>query len=198
MNQPKPVSRASIFFGQRSRPPAQRAGFPGQSRPARPALSGRNQKPLPGPTGQSSMEYLVLLAIVLSLALVALAVSGVFPSFAYDAQAGDSAQYWASAAAPIAIIDARQNGTDFAAILENRANANLRLTGFSLTVQGANYSATGLPNLPPGGKAMLSLAGPSCTGRKSYAYDVQINYSTDQVAGLSQAGAKPLYIQCID
>ncbi len=151
--------------------------------------------------GQGSTEYLVILAITLFLALVVLEVVGFFPSFSYDAQVGDSIQYWGNAASPIAIIDFKQTGSSFSAVVENRASANLHLTGFGLTPASPTapvtfQPASALPVLPPGGRAMLSLTTVSCAGRQTISYGVQINYSTDQVAGLTQTGVKPLYVTC--
>lgn len=147
---------------------------------------------------QASTEYLVLLAIALILAIIGLGVSGFFPSFSYDAQAGDSMRYWANAASPIAIIDAKQSNATLQLELENRASANLHLTGLGMKLRDTTYQPASLPVLPPGGRAAVSLTTVSCTGHQSLSYAVQINYSTDQVGGLAQAGAKPLYITCSD
>lgn len=54
--------------------------------------------------GQGATEYLVLLAVVLIIALVAIALLGFFPGTASDAQETESRIYWQSAS-PIAIID---------------------------------------------------------------------------------------------
>ena len=154
-------------------------------------------------SGQASTEYIIVLAITLTLALVVLGVVGFFPAFSYDSQVGDSIQYWGNAAAPIAIVGFKQTGSNFSATVENRAAANLHLTGFSLTPASAASSAAyqpsaALPVLPPGGRAAIAITTVSCSGHQTLSYAVQINYSTDQVSGLVETGAKPLYVQCSD
>ncbi|MCX8197678.1 MAG: hypothetical protein N3F07_00575 [Candidatus Micrarchaeota archaeon] len=54
--------------------------------------------------GQGATEYLVLLAIVLIIAMVAVALLGFFPGMAGDAKLAQSKAYWQSAS-PIAIVD---------------------------------------------------------------------------------------------
>lgn len=149
-------------------------------------------------SAQASTEYLIIIAVVLVLALVILGLMGGFPSFSYNAQAGDSARYWSSSASPIAIIDFKQTGSALALRVENRAPLAIRLDSLTLTAAGS-YSVSGLPlRLSPGGAATLNLTTESCTGHQSISYGVNITYGTDQVSGLTQAGAKPLYISCSD
>ena len=54
--------------------------------------------------GQGAIEYLVLLAVVLIVALVSVALLGFFPGMASDAQIMQSQTYW-QAASPIAIVE---------------------------------------------------------------------------------------------
>ena len=54
--------------------------------------------------GQGATEYLVLLAVVLIIALVAVALLSFYPGMASDAQATESQIYWKSAS-PIAITE---------------------------------------------------------------------------------------------
>ena len=53
---------------------------------------------------QGAVEYLVLLAVVLIIALVSVALLGFFPGMASDAQITQSQIYWQSAS-PIAITE---------------------------------------------------------------------------------------------
>ncbi|MFH1306043.1 MAG: hypothetical protein ABIH83_00095 [Candidatus Micrarchaeota archaeon] len=144
------------------------------------------------------MEYIVIIAIVLSIAIIVLGISGFFPSFTYSAQMGDSARYWSSAASPIAIIDFKQTADNFSAIIENRASANIQITGFALSTEDGTYTETGFSSLPPGGRSSVSFNTQSCSGRRMLMYDVQISYDTDHVSGLNQKGLKQLYVQCTD
>jgi len=61
--------------------------------------------------GQGATEYLVLLAVVLVIALVAIALLGFFPGMAGDAQETQSKAYW-SGASPIAIVDGTASAYD--------------------------------------------------------------------------------------
>ena len=76
---------------------------------------------------QGATEYLVLLAVVLIIALVAIALLGFFPGTANDAQIAESQIYWQSAS-PVAIIEtAAQARTAFPA--ENVMYLRIRNTG---------------------------------------------------------------------
>jgi hypothetical protein len=151
-----------------------------------------------GRLAQASTEYLVIIAVVLVLALVILSLMGGFPSFSYNAQAGDSARYWSSSASPIAIVDFKQTGSSLALRVENRASLAISLNSLTLTAAGS-YPASGLPiSLPPGGAATINLTTESCSGHQSISYGVNMTYGTDQVSGLSEGGAKPLYVYCSD
>ena len=147
---------------------------------------------------QASSEYLIIIAVVLALGLVILGLMGGFPSFSYNAQAGDASRYWASSASPIAIIDFKQAGDALSLRLENRASVAIRIDSFNLTA-ASHYQYGSLPlNLPPGAAATVSLTTESCTGHQAISYAVSIAYSTDQVSGLSESGTKPLYVSCSD
>jgi len=54
--------------------------------------------------GQGATEYLVLLAVVLIISLVAIALLGFFPGMAGDAKITESQAYW-KGATPLAIVD---------------------------------------------------------------------------------------------
>ena len=150
---------------------------------------------------QASTEYLIILAIVLTLALVVLGAFGLFPSFAYSAQTSDSSKYWSTSASPLLIPDFKQTGSSLSLILSNSAPLGLTLDSVSLSTRpGTSYAAsTSLPlTLPPGGRVKLDFTTTSCTGRQMLSYDVNITYQASQVGGLSEHGAKPLYVQCVD
>ena len=54
--------------------------------------------------GQGATEYLVLLAVVLIIALVAIALLGFFPGTAGDVQLSQSKSYWSSAQ-PVSVVE---------------------------------------------------------------------------------------------
>ena len=151
---------------------------------------------------QTSFEYLIILAIVLTLALAVLGAFGLFPSFSYGAQGGDSQRYWSTIASPIQVPDFKQNNSSLTLILLNQASVSINVTGFNLSTRADNGYAPisgSLPIiLPPGGRASLNFTTQSCTGRQTLSYSVNISYTTEQINGLMQRGAKPLYVQCMD
>jgi hypothetical protein len=155
------------------------------------------------PRAQSSFEYLIILAIVLTLALAVLGSFGLFPSFSYGAQGGDSQRYWATIASPLQVPDLNQNGSSLILILLNQAPVSITIPagGFNLSTRPDNLYApsSGLPlTLPPGGRASLPFTTESCAGRQTLLYSVNISYNAEQITGLTQRGAKPLYVQCMD
>lgn len=145
---------------------------------------------------QAAVEYIIILSVVLILGTIILAITGFFPTFSYGSQVGDSIKYWQTTASPIAIIDTTQSGTTFEAVLENKASANIQITGFKLTHGTTEYNQHTLNSMPPGSKQSFSLTAQDCAGRQTLEYAVQISYNTDSVSSLVQKGVKHLFVQC--
>jgi len=70
---------------------------------------GANKTAVDALKGQGATEYLVLLAVVLVIALVAIALLGFFPGMAADEKEKQSKLYWQSAT-PIAITETAARG----------------------------------------------------------------------------------------
>lgn len=163
----------------------------------------KSLSPIPACRAQSSFEYLIILAVVLTLALATLGLFGIFPSFSYGAQGGDSQRYWATLASPVQVPDFKQTASSLTLIVLNSAPVAITIPsgGFNLSTRADNrYApAAGLPlTLPPGGRASLTFTTQSCSGRQVLSYLANISYSTEQISGLAQRGAKPIYVQCVD
>ncbi len=181
--------------------PAFSSPKPGQPAPSGSGPSAPHSALPPCARAQASTEYLIVLAVVLTLALIILGAFGLFPSFSYGAQAGDSARWWASAASPLQIADFKQTGSSLSIILVNSAPLTVRVGGINLSTRpSAIYTpSTSLPvSLPSGGRTQVDFTTESCAGRQTLAYEVSISYTAGQVGGLSELGAKPLYVQCSD
>lgn len=148
--------------------------------------------------GQSATEYIIILALVLTLALIVFATLTIFPAFSHSAQVGDSIRYWSSAATPIAILDFKQTSSTFEAVLENKADATLVINEFNLSTSSGSYISGSPPTLAPGERAFVNVTTTSCSGAQTLRYDVYINYSTIEVSGLEQKGLKGLYVTCTD
>ena len=145
---------------------------------------------------QAAAEYIVILSMVLILGTIILAVTGFFPTFSYSAQVGDSVRYWQTTASPIAIIDFTQSSTTFQAVLENKASANIQITNFILSHGTERYEYSSFNSLSPGAKTTFSMTVPDCSGRTNMAYQIQIEYDTDSVSGLTEKGVKELFVHC--
>jgi len=166
-------------------------------------VMAKSQSPISARRAQSSFEYLIILAVVLTLALAALGVFGVFPSFSYSAQGGDSQRYWATLASPVQVPDFKQTDDSLILIVLNSAPVAITIPagGANLSTRADNRYApdAGLPlTLPPGARASLTFTTQSCSGRQVLSYLVNISYSTEQIDDLMQRGAKPIYVQCVD
>lgn len=149
--------------------------------------------------GQSSTEYIIILAVVLAILLVGLSIMGFFSGFSSDTLTGESQSYWANAAAPFGILDTKFAGSSLGIMVHNRASSVLSLTGMSISSGNMSYSPSGFPiNVVPGQKLNFSIPMPeACQSGKTYEYGVLFNYSTDSVVSLSQAGGKPLMARCV-
>ena len=140
---------------------------------------------------QGSTEYLVLLAVVLIIALVAIALLGFFPGLSTDAKVTQSASYW-KAARPFAIIDHRVSGGDATLIMQNMdASGTLSVTGIGL---GANATTLSSITFAPGEiKNISNLAAP--TGSAGSVYDLAVVINFTSANGLTQSqmgGSKTL------
>lgn len=148
---------------------------------------------------QLSSEYIVILALVLILGAIILALTGFFPSFASNSQVSDSTKYWYSSS-PISIIDAMQDGSDFSAVLENRASATINISKFTIFYDSDSYEHVASPqiSIPSGENYILSFSPTSfsCDDQSYFLYRIQIDYSLQSIDGLTQTGIKPLYVPC--
>lgn len=88
--------------------------------------------------GQAAVEYLVILAVVIIIALVVVGVLGGFPALTRGVSEKDSATYWTSADVGLARYVA--TGTNVTAILRN--NRNFAVRSINTTTFGAG-TATG-------------------------------------------------------
>lgn len=94
--------------------------------------------------GQGSTEYLVILAVVLIVALVAIALLGFFPGLSTDAQKAQSDSYWQGTAYPFRIIEHKgtsANGGTLELVIQNADSKKLTLTEVSVG-DNANYTTS--------------------------------------------------------
>lgn len=139
--------------------------------------------------GQGATEYLVLLAVVLIIALVAIMLLGYFPGMATDAKITQSNAYWRGEARPFAITETTINSTGHGNfVLQNmEANGPFVITLF----QVGSYNNSSSTSFSSGeGKTLIIPDMGSNTGGSVYDLNVTISYTTPSGAAAKQYGTK--------
>ena len=157
------------------------------------------------PKGQGATEYLVLLAVVLIVAMVAIALLGFFPGLSYDAKKSESDSYWTGAASPFQIKDHTQPaGGNLTLVVSNVNPAQLELTDIEVGGGGyaGNYNTT---TFISGGEQrtipinwLVSPPSP-CSSGNVYEYQVNFTYSgtgENALTAQRQNGVKTLVGKC--
>ncbi len=146
--------------------------------------------------GQGASEYLVILAVVLIVALVAIALLGAFPAFGGDARMSETRQYWSSTQ-PFAILDWQQQGSTMTLTMKNMVTERLTLTNVSLS----NASNTTGIIFNGGAVKTVALAGLRACNASTYDYfeypNVSIAYASSNLNNRF-SGVKPLIGPCIE
>jgi len=141
--------------------------------------------------GQGATEYLVLLAVVLIIALVAIMLLGYFPGMATDAKVTQSSTYWRGEARPFAITEANINSTGHGNFMLQNMEAN---GPFVITLlQVGNYNnSTNFTFAAGESKAINISAMGNNTGGSIYDLSVIVSYTTPSGAATKQYGTKNL------
>lgn len=156
-----------------------------------------------GPKGQGATEYLVLLAVVLIVAMVAIALLGFFPGLSYDAKKSESDSYWRGASRPFQIKEHSQpaNG-NLTMVLGNVDPAQLKLTDISVAGGGfaGNYNTT--TYISGGEQRTIPIAWTTtgtCASGSVYEYQVNFTYDgtgENAIVNQKQSGVKTLVGKC--
>lgn len=142
--------------------------------------------------GQGSSENLLIFAAALLIVLAGIIIiAGIGGE---DAKAAESSQYWA-AAGPISITEqVQRNDTLY---LQFFNHEHFWMTIDSITVGGV----TVFPNqtLDAGERRVFSVSGlQACSiSYDSYEYQIQIIFSSNDLANQAQRGGKPLSGKCV-
>jgi uncharacterized protein (UPF0333 family) len=155
--------------------------------------------------GQAAIEYLIILAVVVIIALIVIGVIGGFPGMTRGISERDSASYWSSADVGVTryFIKGTADATSSMVIFRNNRLFSVNVTSitfaggsnlFNITEQG-----TGLL-LSPGSSSQILLnltGGAVCTTGQSYSGTVVVLYK-DATYGNSYTftGEKPLVGTC--
>ena len=150
--------------------------------------------------GQAAIEYLIILAVVVIIALIVIGVIGGFPGMTRGISEKDSASYWS--AADVGITRYFVSHTINSSMLVIRNNKLFAINVTNLTFAGGANVLPANQSLAPGSSVnvTLSTAGtavPSCTAGNSYSMTTVVTY-VDAVYGQTYTftGEKPLVGTC--
>ena len=154
------------------------------------------------PKGQGATEYLVLLAVVLIVAMVAIALLGFFPGLSYDAKKSESDAAWRGMR-PFQVQQHTQpaNG-NLTMVVTNVDSNQLKLTNIAVAGGGyaGNYNTT---TYIAGGQSATIAMNWTLTGTcaSGTVYEYGINFSYDgtgdnPVANQKETGSKPIIGKC--
>lgn len=153
---------------------------------------------------QGATEYLVLLAVVLIVAMVAIALLGYFPGLAGDAKTSESDAYWRGAARPFEVLEHSQISTNstFILVVVNVDASQWNMN--NLTIAGSGQNATWTPATLSQGyfsagekKVLYVNFSSNCTSGSTYEYYANFTYSnSDNTVTDRQVGSKTLVGRC--
>ena len=156
--------------------------------------------------GQGATEYLVLLAVVLIVAMVAIALLGFFPGLAGDAKIAQSDSYWRGTARPFAVLEHSEIGGDdnMTLVIQNVDADQREITNISVSGSGLTGNASTFFTANPQDKyfssgekktIIVELSG-NCTTGNTYEYSINFTYNTGSINGMKQYGEKTLVGKC--
>ncbi len=146
--------------------------------------------------GQGSVEYLVLLAMVLIVALIGVVLLGGLPIGSGEVARGETLAYW-TAVRPFSITDYAQSGSTVYITLVNRETQRLILQQMQVGNVTGNFSPGW--TIGPNSARNISIGGMrpcNATTYTDYEYAVNITYDTADISNRLQVGAKPLIGRC--
>ena len=148
--------------------------------------------------GQGTIEYLVILAIIVVIALVVVTILSQFTGqgTAIRKQSADSA--WKSAQ-PISVTETKKTADGNVTLRIKNSSANaITLTAFDLSTTDVNAHA--LPALSAGQEVTISIGtGATCTAGSAYTYPkagITVTYDTATISGNNQSIPDDLIIMC--
>ena len=151
--------------------------------------------------GQGATEYLVILAVVLIIALVAIGIVSQ-QARGSGAQEKVGRAYWKSEVFPLTIDDYKFSTTTLTLVVTNRGSDTITLSGTAGAGITTSYGGTTNQNpattIPGGATKSIDVTTTACgTSGTAFAAQVNITYSTPTLTGLKIIGQKPLVSTCI-
>jgi len=144
--------------------------------------------------GQGTIEYLIILAVVIVIALVVVGVMGWFPGLGTGITEQQSRAYWKSTA-PLSISDWKITSTGVTFTVQNLTTDKIQLNdiavdGVALSLEDVNIAAGAITTTTEDIDA-------NCTSGENYQYDITITYDVvGGITGKTLTGQKPLVGTC--
>lgn len=135
--------------------------------------------------GQGTIEYLVILGVVLLIGLLA-------APYALNLLKGQtdlgneqqSKMYWQNTARPFTIADFEINPSGATIALQNNDSQDLNVS--TLRVNGVDFNQSGVL-IAAGQRKTFSTSGVTCNAGQKFSYKVRITYSTADISDRNQA-----------
>lgn len=143
------------------------------------------------------VEYVVILAAVIIIALIAAYLAGGFPSTSKQISQSDSAAYWLST--DIAIVSYSMNSTMAQLVIRNNRNFRINVTAITSQGSGTIIAKNGASSiiLEPSQSAQVNVSGLACFAA-IYSLPLVINYTDVQYkTAYSFYGDEPLIGTCM-
>ena len=156
-------------------------------------MSGRSFR------GQATIEYLVLLAVALIIALVVFGLIGFVPGLAGSLQERQSRLFWSSQF-PVAIKDYKFTPTGSEFFLQNVADFTLTIISIEMGGQGPASPSPSPAKLLPGESKKFTFSGITCTtsGTNVQFDNITISYDvTGGISGQKERGDLSLIGRCV-
>ena len=151
--------------------------------------------------GQGATEYLLILAAVLIVAVVAITILAGAPASTYDIRSSTSATYWRSQASPFLITDQNLSADGILTLaLMNSGPSALQITSMNVSGTGMNTSSSTVPLSVGGGKQALVTVYLNGSCSPGQVYELAVNMTLvnldSELPARTQSGAEPLVGRC--
>ncbi len=151
--------------------------------------------------GQGVVEYLVIIAVVLIISLMAAVLLANSPGPAADIRASTSAAYWSSQASPFLITNQNLSADGVLTLtLLNSAPTTMEITNMNISGTGLFTSSSTAPlNVATGKRALATIfLNGSCVPNQMYELNVNMTLLSDEseLPYRIQSGAEPLVGRC--
>lgn len=147
---------------------------------------------------QAAIEYLIILAVVVIIALIVIGVIGGFPGMTRGISERDSAAYWAGADIGITRYFISATSGTSQLVVRNNKLFSINLTSIKFDGGSNILNYTNGVVIAPGSAVLVNLTGSTCgSAGQTFSHNVEITYK-DATYGVSYTftGEKPLVGTC--